>query len=284
MGERVVGGCYHLGASIGRGGMGEVFEATGPDGEPVAVKLLPAGLHRIPDLVTRFRREARIAARIESPYVARVFAAGKCRDGDLWIAFERLVGESLDARLSRTKRLPLPTVAWIVEHVLRGLMAAHEVGIVHRDMKPSNIFLEQRPPGPERARILDFGVSKLRVPNVETESPGLTTTDQTLGTPLYMAPEQLAGAAEVDARADLYSVGLVAFSALAGGLPFEGRTLGAVLHHKVNFDALSLEQVTGEKWPTRLEEFLRRILDRKPVGRPASAQQAIEEWVRAVSS
>jgi eukaryotic-like serine/threonine-protein kinase len=278
--ERIIGGVYRIGELLGAGGMGEVYSAIGPGDQAVAMKILPPDYAEQPDMLARFRREARIASRIVSPRVARVLGAGKDRDGQLWIAFERLYGESLDDRLERAQRLPLEEVAWIVDHVLEGLAAAHAIGVVHRDVKPGNVFLESKPRG---ARLLDFGVSKLRDPAIETESPNLTHRDETLGTPTFMAPEQ-AVEADVDARADLYSLGVVTFLSLAGSLPFAGRTAGAIWHAKRHGNTKTLRDVTGTRWPDPLELFLRTSLARDPRGRFASANEAREAWRRAAST
>jgi serine/threonine protein kinase len=273
--ERVVGGAYRVGPLLASGGMGDVYEGLGPGEEPVALKFLRPVFASHPDLVTRFKREARIAARIVSPYVARVLGAGKDRDGTLWIAFERLHGEALDATIAREGRLALGEVAWIVEHALLGLAAAHAIGVVHRDIKPGNVFLEA---GIRRARLLDFGVSKLREPSVETASPGLTEDDTTVGTLSFMAPEQTSGAADVDARADLYSLGVVAFVALAGAFPFRGKTTAAMVHHRRYLAPLSLREVTGAVWPAALERFFAHALAREPSERVATAADAVAAW------
>jgi serine/threonine protein kinase len=275
--ERVVGGAYRVGELLGRGGMGEVYAAVGPSGEAVAVKFLHPSHANSDEIAARFRREARIAARISSPHVARVLGAGKDRTGELWIAFERLYGESLDVRLRRERRLDLATVAWIFDHVLQGLVAAHGVGIAHRDIKPGNVFIESRV---KRARILDFGVSMLREPGVETQHPHLTATDEALGTPAFMAPEQMDMASRVDGRADLYSAGAVAFNALAGVLPFSGETMGALAHFKRYFPPRTLAEVTGEAWPPAIETYLRCMLQTRPEDRFQDAETALQEWRR----
>ncbi len=274
----LVGGLYRVGELLGRGASGEVFAATGPEGQEVALKLLRSDYAKDPELAARFRREARIAARISSPYVARVLGAGKGRDGQLWIAFERLQGESLEARLRLRHVLPLADVAWIVRHVLAGLAAAHVTGIVHRDVKPGNVFLESALP---RARLLDFGVSKLRDPEVETASPNLTEEDEMLGTPSFMAPEQV-DAPDVDARADIYSLGILAFLALTGVHPFPGTTTGAILQAKRHAQPRSLEEVSGRVFSPSLEGFMRTCLARDPRQRFQSAEVAEGAWQVAV--
>jgi serine/threonine protein kinase len=283
--DRVVGGAYRIGELIGKGGMGEVYAAVGKDGRPVAIKLLRRAFSELPELAARFRREARIASRIASPFVASVLGAGKDRNGDLWIAFERLEGESLQERLVRLSALPFSSLSWIVDHVLQGLEAAHAVGIVHRDIKPGNIFIERldgqsttRGASSERARILDFGISKLREPVVETSHPGLTEQEDLLGSPTYMPPEQIGGPAGVDARGDLYSLGVVAVQALTGLFPFEGHAVGAMLHFKKTRDPLALHDLTRTRWPEPLESFLQTMLARDPARRFASASEALMVW------
>jgi serine/threonine-protein kinase len=274
---RVVGSAYRVGELLGRGAMGEVYAAVGPGGQEVALKFLHPAFAEVPDLVSRFRREARIAGRISSPYVARVLGAGRDREGLLWIAFERLRGETLEATLRRVRRMPFGDVAWVVEHVLAGLKAAHAEGIVHRDIKPANVFLDA---GGRRARILDFGVSKLHDTRHVTEA-GVTTTHQFVGTPLFAAPEQLDAAAETDARADLYAVGLVAFAALTGRLPYAGESAEAMMHHKRYFAPRTLAEASGFAWPEDIERHLGRALAPDPVNRHADAEGALADWKRA---
>ena len=192
----VVGGHYKVNRLIGQGAMGEVYAADGSSGEDVALKVLHAKAAEDPDLVVRFQREAEIAARIQSPYVAAVLGAGKDRNGRLWIAFERLHGEGLDERLRREQYLSFAEVAPIVFDALRGLEAAHAAGIIHRDIKPANLFVERRAAPAsagrgggvadeqapeERTRILDFGVSKMRARNFARDSSFCTTPFLTSG-------------------------------------------------------------------------------------------------------
>src|SRR5215470_3939192 len=167
----VIAGIYKIRRMIGQGGMGEVYAAEGRGGEKVALKILHERAAQDPDLVARFNREADIAKKIASPFVAAILGAGKEKDGRLWIAFERLVGEGLDERLRREQYLSFAEVAPIIEDSLQGLNAAHQAHVVHRDIKPANLFIEKRKLTPEeiqggeheeRTRILDFGVSKMK--------------------------------------------------------------------------------------------------------------------------
>ncbi len=282
----VVGGHYKVNRLIGQGAMGEVYAADGKAGEDVALKVLHAKAAEDPDLVVRFQREAEIAARIQSPYVAAVLGAGKDRNGRLWIAFERLHGEGLDERVRREQYLSFADVAPIVHDALRGLEAAHAAGVIHRDIKPANLFVERRAKSAapdaayghdERTRILDFGVSKIRTRGARKDS-SLTAFDATLGSFAYMAPEQVRGSARADARADLYALGAVAFRMLTGRLPFEGSTALNLIALKLDRDAPSLADMTGDTWPGALERMLAQLMARDRERRFGSASEALAAW------
>jgi serine/threonine-protein kinase len=264
--------------------MGEVWAAN-RDNREVAIKVLLARAAMKPDLVKRFEREAKIASAIKSPYVCQIIEVNATDDGAHLLVFEQLSGESLADRLKREQYLPFSEVGPIIDDVLQGLVAAHAAGVVHRDLKPGNIFLEQfAPKNPnadpderiERAKILDFGISKLN--RREKEEPTLTAFDATLGSFAYMAPEQVRGAARADERADIYAIGAVAFRSLSGRLPFEGTTAALLVAMKLDRSAPSLAEATGEKWPAGLERFLERALDRKRERRFGSAAEALTAW------
>ncbi len=262
--------------------MGEVWAATKPNlGHDVAIKVLLPNAALKPDLVARFEREAKVTASIDSEYVCRLLAHERDKSGALLLVFERLDGESLSERLKREIYLPFAEVGPIVDDALQGLWAAHAVGVIHRDLKPGNIFLEwiDEPDRRERAKILDFGISKLsKKDGARRDEPSLTDFDATLGSFAYMAPEQVRGAARVDERADVYSMGAVAFRALAGRLPFEGSNAGMIIALKLDRPAPSLSSVTDDHWPAGLERFLAKALQRDPEHRFASADEALHEW------
>jgi eukaryotic-like serine/threonine-protein kinase len=214
-------GSYKLGAVLGRGGMGEVYEGVHVQtGDPAAVKmLLPETLGR-PDFVRRFLREVRIAASIDSPHVVRVLEVGAETAPMPYLAMERLRGEDLAQILRREERLHPVKVLGLVRQVGRGIMAATNAGIVHRDLKPQNLFLADG--RPQVWKILDFGVSKL------IEAGDTLTQGEMVGTPHYMAPEQARGE-PVDLRTDLYALGAVTYRALTGHQPFPGKESAAIL-------------------------------------------------------
>jgi serine/threonine protein kinase len=211
---------YRITRLLGRGGMGEVWLARDTRSpRDVAIKVLLARAALKPDLVKRFEREAEIASAINSPYVCQLIDVGQTDDDVPLLIFEYLAGESLADRLKREQYLSFTEVGPLIDDVLQGLAAAHAAGVIHRDLKPGNIFLLQARSEEDRehAKILDFGISKLA--RRDKGEPTLTAFDATLGSFAYMAPEQVRGAARADERADIYAVGAVAFRSLSGRCP-----------------------------------------------------------------
>jgi predicted Ser/Thr protein kinase len=207
---------------LGRGSMGSVWLARHRELEmPVALKFMDAELLRSPELLARFSHEARAAAQIKSPHVIGVLDYG-VEDGRPYIAMEYLEGEDLGRALERHGRLAAPVVLRVVQHAARGLARAHAAGVVHRDVKPENLFLTSDESHEFLLKILDFGVAKL------SAAVRRTTYGQVLGSPVYMSPEQAKGV-EIDGRSDLFSLGVVAYQCLTGHLPFEGSTFADVV-------------------------------------------------------
>jgi serine/threonine-protein kinase len=215
-------GSYEVLRVIGEGGMGRVYEArhTRLHTKRFAVKLLHHELARQPEVVTRFQREAEAASVLTHPNVVGVYDVNTSADGRPYIVAELLEGEELGRYLERRGKLATIEAVHIVRQVCHALAAAHRHGIVHRDVKPENVFLA----GPNATvKVLDFGISK-----VAETSDGLTKTGTVMGTPDYMAPEQARGD-RVDARADIYAVGAILYRALTGRKPFEGSDPMAIL-------------------------------------------------------
>jgi len=216
-------GSYKLGSIIGHGGMGEVYEAAHTEsGEPAAVKMLVRSALSDVKLVRRFLREAKLVSSLDVPNVVRVLEVGDIETAVPYIAMERLYGHDLSEDLRRRRRLPMRRVLAMVREVGRGLDAAAAEGIVHRDVKPQNLFFAEVKAGQGTWKILDFGVSRL------VGDQGTLTRDQIVGTPSYMAPEQATGG-KVDHRADLYSLGVIAYRALTGRPAFTGDVMAEVL-------------------------------------------------------
>jgi len=219
----VLGGRYRVLAQIGGGGMGTVHAGEHLEvGRKVAIKiLLPDAVTR-PALVERFRREARLTARIEHEHVVECLDFGVSEAGECFYVMEWLRGEDLHALLRRERALAWPRARAIVAQVCRALAAAHDRGVVHRDLKPGNIFLVQREGNPDFVKVLDFGIAKLIAPD-EPPAETLTRAGEVVGTTPYMAPELAAGE-PFDHRIDVYAVGVILFQLLSGRLPFRGKT------------------------------------------------------------
>lgn len=262
-----IGGKYRIEGRLGVGSTAVVYAAVNERIERrVAIKLLhPHPSHRRP-VVNRFEREAQAAARIESDHVVDVLDSGELPNGQRYVVMELLVGESLSCFIERG--IDVVTLLGMSLDVLQALDAAHEVGIVHRDLKPSNIFVAhgRGREAPNVVKLLDFGVCR----DSELVGEGGTATGVLLGTPRYMAPEQ-AHNARVDARADLYSLGVVMFYALSRSYPFCARTLPELIARQLTHDAKSLGAVSSTH--PAVVELVDRALRRRPEERYQSAAE-----------
>jgi len=216
-------GSFLAGDVIGRGATGEVYEARDAEqGTPAAIKVLHPYLFSAGIELERFLREADVASRIESPHVVRVLESGRAEDGSPYFAMELLTGSDLAALLRERRRLGLREILTLAAHVGDALAIAQEVGVVHRDIKPQNLFLSEDPHG-KTWKVLDFGVSKIG------EEAATLTRGAAVGTPGYMAPEQARGHA-VDHRADVFSLGAVVYRALTGRPAFTAQNSVATLY------------------------------------------------------
>jgi len=261
-----VGGRFLLERPLGSGGAGMVYEALQEDlGRKVAIKLLRPELAEDTETLARFRREARAAAALGHPHIAQVLDFAEPRLGEpAYIAFELARGESLATRLHQADRLPIADAVRIARQVLAGLEAAHGAGIVHRDLKPANVFLADVPGVGETAKILDFGIAQMRDGEVFRR---LTASGVVVGTPRYMSPEQVSSR-PVDARSDLWAVGVLLYRMLTGRMPFDGKT-GEVLHA---IRSLPMPPMPTEaQIPAALEEVVARALRKEPSERWSSA-------------
>jgi eukaryotic-like serine/threonine-protein kinase len=216
----LVGGKYRIVRMIGDGGMGAVYEARHEVlGSAVALKFLHAELSRRPGLASRFLQEAKVSASIQSPHVTRVTDVDQTPDGSPYLVMELLSGESLQQLLDRRHKLAKDQAIDFALQILSGLEAAHALGVVHRDLKPDNVFITPSTGGPV-LKLLDFGIAKLR--QTSEYQRGLTRPGAIMGTPEYMAPEQLYAADKVDHRADIYSLGAMFYEMLTGERPAYG--------------------------------------------------------------
>jgi serine/threonine protein kinase len=216
---------YRAESVLGAGGMGVVVRVTRlRDGEICALKFLKPSVARNPVAAQRFLREAAAAGRIVSPHVVKISDVGELATGTPYLVMEYLQGGTLEQRLAGNARLPLADACDLGLQVACGLAAAHAMGVVHRDIKPANLYLTPAPDGGELLKIVDFGVSKILDPE-GADGQNLTRTQTSLGSPLYMSPEQMRSARTADGRADQWSLGAVLYRMATGQLPFDAKSL-----------------------------------------------------------
>ncbi|WP_044252011.1 serine/threonine-protein kinase, partial [Chondromyces apiculatus] len=254
----VVGGRFEVETLAGAGGMGSVYRSRDRlTGEPVALKVLRVD-RRAP--LDRFAREGQLLAELQHPGVVRYVAHGRAGDGPPYLVMEWLEGEDLKARLGRGPALSVDEVVALGQQVGAALGAAHARGVVHRDVKPGNLFLAGS--DVRRVKLLDFGIARL----LDRDS-AITRAGMALGTPGYIAPEQARGAEDVGAQADVFSLGCVLFECLAGVAPFHAEDKVAVLAKILLEEPPKLRAVRPDT-PEALEALVGRMLAKEPGERP----------------
>ncbi|HEY6940204.1 serine/threonine-protein kinase, partial [Dokdonella sp.] len=259
----VLGGRFRIERMIGIGGMGVVYRARDLSLDiDVALKLLRPDLARRPEAFGNFRQELLLARQVSSPHVVRIHDIAE-HDGRWFISMDYIAGESLEHRLGRAPGLAPEQAIAIVRGLLEGLSAAHLRGVVHRDLKPANVLLGDG----DHAYITDFGVARI------LGATGMTQTGMIVGTPEYLSPEQARGAA-IDARSDLYAVGLMLHEMLAGELPFSGGTPAEAVVQRLLRPPPSLAKARPDL-PGWLHAFGERLLKVNPAHRFASARDAL---------
>jgi serine/threonine protein kinase len=264
----VVANRYKLLTRIGEGAMGWVFEGEHVEiGKKVAVKVLRPSLCRLPEAVSRFRREARSATQIGSKHIVDVTDFGTTDTGAVFFVMEHLEGEDLSTTLKKEKYLPWPRVLHILEQLCEALQAAHDVGIIHRDVKPANFYRVKVGDDPDFMKMLDFGIARLANP----QDSIVTQTGVVMGTPDFMAPEQAMGK-HVDHRADIYSLGASAYALLTGRPPFEGANEYDVIYKQLNDDPAPPSAVApvAAGVPKWLDKVILTTLRKDPDDRYAS--------------
>ncbi len=267
---QTIAGRFRLVRLIGRGGMGEVHEAEHTElARRVAVKILHGRAATNRSSMTRIKREARSLASLSHPNVVQVLDAGE-HEGWPYIAMELLHGEDLRMRLDRDGPLPVGEAITITSQILAGLDAVHAAGVVHRDVKPENIFLTKAADGTTFVKILDFGVSKLMA--IDSSAGNLTESGTIVGSPAFMAPEQAIGSSGVDARTDLYSVGALLYTMLAGRAPFAAPNIPAVLLAIVEGRSEPLANLRPGL-PTALLQLIDKAMDKERGKRFRSAAE-----------
>ncbi len=303
-GSRMVGallsGRYQIKRLCGEGGMGRVYEAEHIEiGKRVAIKVLHPAYSRTPDLVERFRREARAASRIEHPNVVNVTDFGTTADGSLFFVMEYIEGIELGLLIHREGPLAVIRVLRIAEQMCEALQAAHDVGVIHRDLKPENILLlglggagrsstSGTNPGlelreaSEFVKVLDFGIAKsTEIEGQPKRGKRLTRPGVAMGTPEYMAPEQAAGH-PAEPRSDVYAVGSIMYEMLCGRPPYEGDNVMEVLHKKANEPPAALSELRPGL-PPAMVALVERAMARVPEERPQSMAELAYE-IRAIET
>jgi serine/threonine-protein kinase len=282
---REIAGRYRILAKLGEGGMGAVYR-----GEQIslkrrcAIKLLRPELSGDAGLVRRFNAEAELAAKLSHPNTVNIIDFGQDGDGTLFIAMEYVEGKSLRQVVSTEGPLPPRRVLHIASQVAASIADAHHKGIVHRDLKPDNVMLTERGRDKDVVRVLDFGIAKLRDEQnkAQTQNP-MTRQGDLVGTPQYMAPEQIRGE-EVDGRTDVYALGTIVYEMVTGRLPFEGPSLMAILsRHLLDTPEPPTRRRPDLALPPAIDGLVMEMLAKEPARRPAS-MDAVSERIAQVAA
>jgi len=280
--ERTIESRYRLERLIGKGGMGAVYEATDLRlNRQVAVKILSSSMFGNPEALRRFEREAQTSARLHHPNIITIYDYGVLGTGGAYLVMELVFGETLGRVIQRKGCVDPHMSAELFAQVLEGVKAAHQAGVIHRDLKPDNILISRGKDGQMQVRLLDFGLAKIRLPEV-TDINGVTAAMTTPGTVLgtfgYMSPEQLMGAA-VDERSDLFSLGVVVIEGLTGSRPFSGKTypelLTSILHGDFH---LAIDSQEAQ----RLDLVLQNCIAKDRGDRFSSAAEMQKELIPAI--
>jgi serine/threonine-protein kinase len=251
----VIDGRFRVERVIGSGGMGTVVCAMHLQlRERVAIKFLNAESAKDPEARARFLREARLSARLRNQHVARLMDFGVCDDGTPILVMEYLTGSDLEQRLAKDGPLPVDETVEYLLHASEALAEAHAHGMVHRDVKPSNLFVTQAPDGTPMVKVLDFGISKAMVEEPDDDSgncPHITDRFAVVGSPSYMSPEQVCGQA-LDARSDVWSLGMLLYEMLTGTAPFDRGSLAETFAAVLNQEPAPLRELRADA-PQELE-------------------------------
>jgi eukaryotic-like serine/threonine-protein kinase len=267
-----IAGQFRVVQRIGSGGMGAVYKAEQPEmNRFVAVKILHPKYVSRPDLVSRFRREARAMSHLSHPNTARVFMYGQLEDGACYIVMEYLEGKNL-AQVTRAEGMLQPARAVnIMVQVCGALEEAHRQGMVHRDLKPENIFLTTQGGIADFPKVLDFGLAKVTQREMRPGSLILTQEGMVFGTPEFMSPEQARGQ-QLDARSDIYSLGCILYEMLTGKLPFDASQPMDYLALQIRGTPIPLgKRISGVSFPPGLEEVVMKTIAKEPEDRFPSA-------------
>ncbi len=272
---KVLDGRYEIRSALGEGGMGTVYRGwqLSVDRE-VAIKVVHPSIANEREAAKRFLREARVSSRLNAPGIVNVYDFGQSDGGVLYLVMELLKGHSLSDIIEATGPMPARRVMTMALQLCDALESAHALGIVHRDLKPGNIIVLADPPGRDALKVLDFGLAKATAGEVSA----ITNTHAMLGTPLYMAPEQIEGAA-VDNRTDLYALGVILFELLTGSTPYSEQSIQGILTRHLTQEVPDL----GPNVHPALGAIVKRLLAKQPAARWASAAELREALYRVQS-
>jgi len=273
---------YRIDERISEGGMGTVYRATHVlMDKRVAIKVLHPSLAADDKIVARFSREARAASRISHPHALNVTDFGESEAGVVFLVMEYLDGRTLKEVIQAEGPMPLSRVVEIIRQVTGALDAAHKEGVVHRDLKSDNIMLMEGPNGSDWAKVLDFGIAKIKENTGKTD-PGLTAPNLIIGTPQYMSPEQCSQASEIDSRSDIYSLGVIIYEMLTGHVPFVGDSPTAIMmKHLQELPPSVLEE--RDDLPPQVSMVITSALAKRPEDRFQTAGELSDALAATVS-
>lgn len=264
----LLAGRYRLDKKIGEGGMGAIYRAVHTEmGRTCAIKLLTHLSPGNDDAVARFKREAKMASRIDSAHAVTIYDFGQSDDGMLFLAMELIDGVALSRLLSQERKLPLARAVNIASQIAEALSAAHALEIIHRDLKPDNIMITRKGAVLDYVKVLDFGIAKTVT---EDNADNLTKTGFVLGTPVYMSPEQLLGE-KLDPRSDIYSLAIMVYEMLSGRLPFEGDNQQSIMMKRITSEPVRISWVLPGV-SEALEQAVMNGLTREPTARTRSVE------------
>lgn len=282
--DALVAGKYELIRLIGQGGMGSVWEGKHTSlGTRVAIKFIEMSAGNPADARDRFSVEAQAVARLQSRYVVKVHDQGVTGDLKPYLVMEYLVGESLEDRLNRVGRMPLPEVTKLLSLVGKALQKAHDQGIVHRDLKPDNVYLTSED-DEIVPKVLDFGIAKfLDGSGMNASTSNRTKTGAVMGTPFYMSPEQARGLREVDHRADIWSFAVIVYRSVVGEFPFSGQAVGDLLVN-ICVAPIPVPSTRLPSLPPSFDRWFLRSVERDPSARFQSIAEQATELAAILSS
>jgi serine/threonine-protein kinase len=276
---QILAGKYRIEERLSEGGMGTVYRGTHVlMDKTVAIKVLRLSLAADEKIVARFSREARAASRISHPHALSVTDFGEAENGVVFLVMEYLSGHTLKEIIRQEGPMPLPRAVEILRQVGGALDAAHGQGVVHRDLKSDNIMLLSSS-GTDYAKVLDFGIAKIKEPEGEY-NPGLTAPDLVIGTPQYMSPEQCSQSPDIDARSDIYSLGVILYEMLVGHVPFTGGSPTAIMLKHLQEPAPSLLDERGDV-PEAVGRVVARAMEKRPEDRYQTVGELVEDFTIA---